>query len=129
MRAYIEKSERSCAIWVTLLPFLLFSILASGVMPSRTDNGTLTLVICSGHGKIEQTVDRITFEPIEKESDAEGDICPWSIARIAISSVDFPCIPLVDFRFTVVRGSATEIYRLAASIAGLPPSTGPPAFL
>lgn len=129
MRPDLKKSICQSVIWVTLWPFLLFSVLASGVMPSRADNGTLIFIICSGRGMTELVVDRDTLEPASKAPAVNEDPCPWALARVAVDLVAFPYALSFDFRFTVVRHVVNPVSRLVTHAVGLPPSTGPPAFL
>ena len=58
-----------------LVPFLALCLLSPGAMLERDATGTLTMVLCTGDGPVEMTVDLGTGAPKSKQR------CDWAAAH------------------------------------------------
>lgn len=123
---------RLVALWTGLLPFLLMSLVASGVMPERAADGTVELILCTGHG-----IERVAFDPVTMEPESDKDkgrkdtaapgYCVWAAGK---PPLDLTSPPIIARPLTVVRRAFSPDAATALAVAwatGLPPSTGPPS--
>ena len=63
----------SCLLcrWVILAALMLGGMMPASVMPHLADDGTMTVVICSGDGPLELRLDAETGEPVEDDGGDE----------------------------------------------------------
>lgn len=131
MTLTLGRHTRMVAFWAMLLPFFLSSFIAQGVMPVRTANGVIMLVICTGNGMVEMAFDAVTMEPVDEadhgdEEGSKGSYCAWAASQLTItlSPLMFLADPLL-----LVTGIGLSWIHAALEYAratGLPPATGPP---
>jgi hypothetical protein len=120
------------AVWAMLIPFAISSLIGSAVMPARGADGTLTLVICSGGGMVEITVDALTMEPVPDSPDdqrpaSSDDHCAWAASHVAFDLPGHQTLPSgLRLGAAAMSTPAPTVLRVAAA-TGLPPATGPPA--
>lgn len=85
------------------VPFLLLSLVAPGVMPSRGADGGLVMVICSGHGPVEIAVDAATGQPLPDGADApdqgpdkapQDGRCAWAQSVAAALPMPAPALSM-----------------------------------
>ena len=125
---------RTVLAWVSILPFVLMSLIGAAVMPVRSADGTLTMVICSGDILIETAVDPATMEPVSDEgrnndSAPEQGVCDWAAAQSAYTLVAQSVFSFALQKITEARNSFAETTLMVSDTTGLPPSTGPPLLL
>ncbi|UXU75157.1 MULTISPECIES: hypothetical protein [unclassified Paracoccus (in: a-proteobacteria)] len=127
MSMHSTQVLRRLALWAGLLPFALLSMLSDGVMPVRIGQ-TVTLVICSDHGIIRQTVDARTLEPVKPEpAGARPDDCPWAVAHIPAMLAGLGRLPFVTVRLrmrvrAVMRRRQADKAPHALFLARAPPA-------
>lgn len=104
-----------------LLPFLALSALPSGVMPGRSGDGTLTLVLCTADGPRAMTVDLGTGE---NRTAPAG--CPWALVPVALPLPDpgMPDRPAVLLPRPAFHTEATDL--LPATVPGPRTARAPP---
>ncbi|PTE15541.1 hypothetical protein [Pseudogemmobacter blasticus] len=128
MKARTQGQKRQGMAWVLLVPFLLMSLISPAVMPARADDGTLTLVLCTGDGPVEMTIDLATGAPAKKAPDGSPDRCAWACAQCA-GACPGGCagaaLPHLALRRADPPPATTTLARAEAT--GLPPATGPPS--
>lgn len=128
----LGRHVRLLALWTGLLPFLLASLVASGVMPQRAANGVVELVLCTGHGIEKVAFDPVTMEPGSdqdkgQKDTAEPGYCLWAAGK---PPLDLAPPTIIAQPLTVVRRAFSPNAATALAVAwatGLPPSTGPPS--
>ena len=121
---------RIAAFCAVLLPFLLSSLIATGVMPARAADGAITLVICNALGPSELRVDPDTLQPIAPEKDAPkdktGSACAWAASHAEFAPPMLPALALPVRRGESLPAPALSTILATARATGLPPATGPP---
>lgn len=123
---------RLVALWTGLLPFVLASLVAFGVMPQRAANGVVELVLCTGHGIETVAVDPVIMEPASDEDKSRKDMadpgdCIWAAGK---SPLDLTPPPMIARLGAVARRASLPDAATTLAVAratGLPPSTGPPS--
>lgn len=125
---------RIVLVWISVLPFVLMSIIGAGVVPVRSAEGTLMMVICTGDGMVEIAVDPATMEPISDEGDkndtAPGQgVCDWAAAQSAYTLVGQTVLSLALQKIAEAWTGFAETTLTVSDATGLPPSTGPPLLL
>lgn len=89
-RARLSLSALQRLLQVALLvPLLLSAFVPQGVMPGGDGAGGLVMVLCSGDGPVEITLDPVTGEPVEKRATA----CDWACGQFAAALIDHPALP------------------------------------
>jgi hypothetical protein len=113
---------RRIAWLAMLLPFLALSAVPTGLMPAKTGDGTLTLVLCTADGPREMTVDLGGEEPA-----AAKPGCPWALAQMAVvlGQPEVFVVPSVVLPHTYVRALPTDL--LPPTIPGPRTARAPPA--
>lgn len=92
---------RRLAGWLVVLPFVLFSLILPGVMPTRDAMGAsgsaggIRLVLCSGAGPIEMVMAADgTLHPADTAPDHQHAACDWAPHAQALwhgtGAVDMP---------------------------------------
>lgn len=132
MKGKPARLLRLAALCAVLLPFLLSSMIASGVMPARAANGAITLVICTANGAMEMLVDPATMQPtapghdMPAQKDKHDSSCAWAANHADFAAPGLAAL-IQPLRHAVTLPAPTRPAILAAAHAtGLPPSTGPP---
>ncbi|MCX7889168.1 MAG: hypothetical protein N2422_05480 [Rhodobacteraceae bacterium] len=104
------------------LPFLLAAALPAAVMPSAGGDGTVTLVLCSGDGPVEVTLDS-RGNPVPA---ASGAGCDWAAAHpgaaLAPAPVTLPRLVPASIRLS----APTPALPVLAARPAAPPARGPP---
>jgi hypothetical protein len=67
---------RRIAVLATLLTFMAGQVLPAGVMPDRSEDGTLTLVLCTPQGPQEI---QVNLGPGGDKPRSETAACPWAM--------------------------------------------------
>lgn len=129
MTTFRGRYLRRLALWAMLSPFFLLSLLSQGVMPVPSDGGGLVMVICSGDGPVEVTIDPETGEPVRKSRRDASGVCAWAIAKPLVSLTTVADLPTLVSRMHPAEPPALPTIRVFAQATGLPPSTGPPFVL
>ncbi len=119
---------RKTAIAFLLLPFFLLSLFSNTVMPVRTADG-FVLVICTGEGPLEVTIDRETGAPIEEGPDRGSDRCDWASATPLVTLFSSAELLAQQVDATGLALPIPPAHLVASHATGLPPATGPPAVL
>lgn len=124
---------RVASLWAGLLLVLLSSLVAPGTMPTRAEDGTLVLVLCTGDGVTATPFDPLTMEPVsnregEGEEEPHPGYCPWAASQawggsVPVTSVVVPLLLLAGH----AAAPASETVLAVSRVTGLPPSTGPPS--
>ena len=117
-----------------LLPFLLSSLIATGVMPARADDGAITLVICTPAGPAEMRVDPATMQPVAPApfpakpapKDKPTSACAWAISHADFTPPQLPALVLPLRQAQAAPRPALPAILAAARATGLPPAPGPP---
>ena len=114
---------RRIAWLAMLLPLVALSAVPSGMMPGKTDGGTLTLILCTAAGPREMTVDLGTGQPPPAK---QG--CPWALVQVALMLPEqaAQAAPLAVLPQRYVRIQPTDL--LPATIPGPRTARAPPAF-
>ena len=130
MNGKLAHKLRLAALCVAVVPFLLASLIASGVMPARTSSGAVLLVICTAEGMAELMVDPATMQPAQKSApDAPGKPgkpCAWAANQATFTVPDLPALMPPQQSVIAMSASIAPVILTAARATGLPPSTGPP---
>jgi len=69
--------------WLLIAPFLLTLLVPPSIMPARTADGGMSIVICTGDGPLEMRIDPATGEPLPDHKDDAGAGCHWNALRDA----------------------------------------------
>jgi hypothetical protein len=104
-----------------LLPFLLLQTLPSGVMPGRSENGGLTLVICTGDGQKEISLDSGTGD-----APAPAKDCPWAVLHAAVLLPDMVATDASAVPVSAAEPAPMALLRADHGAAHLPPARAPP---
>lgn len=121
-----QHGLRQVVLGALLAPFLLFSLIAAQVMPSRTLEGALVMVLCTSAGLQQVAIDPVSGEPVETDHPATAGPCIWSCATAEVTLPAPQGLPLVESRALPLCPSPPPFTLAAAQATGLPPSTGPP---
>ncbi len=138
--ASLSRIAACCAV---LLPFLLSSLIAAGVMPARAPNGAITLVICTALGPAELLVDPATMAPVaagpdgipkdtpekdgpQKDGTNRKAACAWAAAHGDVAAPPPPMPDTAPARPLMPIAGPVPAILAAARATGLPPATGPP---
>ncbi|CAN0580388.1 unnamed protein product [Ectocarpus sp. 12 AP-2014] len=128
---WLARHVRLVMVWAMLMPFAVSSLIASGVMPARADNGAFMMVICTGDGMVEVAVDPVTLQPISDESGGTdpqptADHCAWAAAHAPADLADAMALRLPLAVIAPAQAAPDPTVLRVAAATGLPPSTGPP---
>lgn len=74
---------RAAVMTVLLMPVLLSSLIAPGIMPRQAPDGAFVMVICPDAGAVELAIDLATGAPVESPAEPRDDRCAWAAARLA----------------------------------------------
>lgn len=127
MQAGLTRHLRDFALWATLGPLLLLSLLSPGVMPTRGTDGALMLVLCTADGMVETAIDPVTFEPVKRHPESAREYCPWVSLHSAAFLAPVPPMPARAGDIMPLGYPLAETVLATGRVTGLPPSTGPPA--
>ena len=104
-----------------VLPFVVLSLLPAGLMPARAADGTMVVVLCTGDGPVEMTVD-LGHSKAPKMSQT----CDWAVHGAAAVLPDLTAVPRA-----VSFGPAMPVQTVAAMGPAHDPhgimARGPPA--
>ena len=67
MQRYGRRANQVAKQALLTLCLLALALTPNGLMPVKGDDGTITLVICTAHGPVEQVVDLATGERSDKQ--------------------------------------------------------------
>lgn len=112
------------AVLAILLPFLAGQVLPAGVMPGRSDDGSLTLVLCTPDGPQEIEVNLGTDGTAPS---AEPAACPWAVLHAMVLQPDATPGPAAPVHLTAVNhvspnSAAAPAMPLAGPFARAPPN-------
>ncbi len=127
MTAGNRQSLRAVCLWVLFAPFFLLTLLSPAVMPARSADGTLTLVLCTDGETTELVIDLATGEPVEKAPSDRSDRCDWACGQWAVADLTRPEAPAPLLHVHRANPPPESGRIVLARITGLPPATGPPA--
>ena len=116
---------RAVLAWALLAPFLVLSLLSPSVMPHRTADGAVSMVLCSVDGPVSVALDPVTGAPLPTEQSSER--CAWAMsAELAVlqPEITAKAAPVAERRAQTPPASLTLA---RATATGLPPATGPPS--
>lgn len=71
--------------WLLLVPFFLTTLLAPGIMPHRADDGSFTVVLCTGDGPVSLQIDPVTGARVADDPGASDLRCDWQMARDSLA--------------------------------------------
>lgn len=128
-RGALGRMRRLLALglWGLLVPFLLLSLLPTGVMPMRDRSGIVMLVICSGETMREIAVDAETLVPVDEDRPGlPPDTCIWAKAHAPMLASSPPPVPVFLGRVIRLEPAPPVAHLAIARATGLPPATGPP---
>lgn len=130
MKRKLAHKLRLAALCALLVPFLLTSLIASGVMPARSQSGAVLLVICTAEGMAELLVDPETMQPADKSAphapEKSGQPCAWAVSQATFTLPELPALMPPQQSVIAMPASIAPVILTAARATGLPPSTGPP---
>ncbi len=67
------------------MPFLLSTVLAPGIMPHRADDGSFTVVQCTGDGPVPLQIDPVTGSPVADDPGASDHRSDWQMAHDSLA--------------------------------------------
>jgi hypothetical protein len=115
--------------WLLLVPFLLSTLLAPGVMPHRTDDGSLTVVLCSETGPFEVRIDLATGKPLPVDSTPEDKRCDWQMARDGSALIEAPFAPVVRVVVVAKITPPLPLHLQLQTRHSRPEARGPPTLI
>lgn len=133
MSARVAHSLTRVLGFLLVLPFMAMALVAPGVMPARSQDGAITMVICADGMAVELRVDPATGQPVETDAMAGTDTapedgrCDWSQAvsvAVLLAQPDLP--PPLRLLRAVVPVAPEDLWRPAHDPRGLW-ARGPPA--
>jgi hypothetical protein len=71
-----------------VLPFVVLSLLPAGLMPARAADGTMVIVLCTGDGPVEMTVDLD-----DHDHPAMSQMCDWAVHGAVALMPDLIALP------------------------------------
>lgn len=92
---------------------LVAALLPQGVMPLRSAQGGLILVLCTGDGPVEAMIDPVTGETLPVPQDSTHDRCDWACGQMQMAT-ETP-LPLQG-----------PLWQIAVTLDLPPPATGAP---
>lgn len=116
-------------LWAMLSPFLMLALLPASVMPLRTADAGLTVVLCSDHGPVQLVIDPATGAPVKKLPAGAEERCAWAGAHVATLG---PMPSDLPVRVQALAGSHAAVppmILVASRATGRPPATGPPSLV
>lgn len=129
MKHRLKRHLCLIAVWAMLLPFVGSSLIANGVMPVMSPNGTFMQVICTGEGMVEMAIDSATMQPVTDDGDTapeKAEYCAWAAFHPLFALTDVTALLPPDWPLREADAvSGTTVLRFALA-TGLPPATGPP---
>lgn len=90
MRKTPRHSLQGLRNWLLLVPFLLSTLLAPGVMPYQAADGSFAVVLCTGDGPVTVHIDLATGAPIPDDDRAQDQRCNGQMARDSLAEVALP---------------------------------------
>lgn len=119
----LHRPRASLIRYLCLLPFMVSVLVPAGLMPAVSGDGTITLVICTGHGPEERS-----FPADESEPDGASSWCPFSLLNASVLVPERIDEGRADQRETV---QAVVIERDVPATSGIATSRprGPPSIL
>lgn len=87
------KDLRRLVQGLMLLPFVVMSLLAPGVMPSRAADGAMQVVLCSPDGPVSVTIGP-DGQPQPAKQHPTDDRCDWAMNRADLGLGDVTDLPL-----------------------------------
>ena len=131
----VQRSIRQLVVGALLLPFLLLSTISHQVMPLRSAEGALMLVLCPGEDQQQVHADHADHaahmshgadDPEQTDHRNSGGLCDWACANSVLALTDLPALPRADRRMIRFRPAPLPLTLAVARKTGLPPATGPP---
>jgi hypothetical protein len=74
-----------------LLPFVVMSLFAPGVMPTRGADGGMQVVLCSPDGPVNVTIGP-DGQPQPAKDHPSDDRCDWAVGRADLALADLPIL-------------------------------------
>lgn len=121
-----QHGIRRLILGALVVPFLILSLLSPQVMPQRSADGALILVLCTGEGVKQIAIDPITGEPVPTDEKPGATTCDWAAAHPALTLTKPLDVALAERRSLPFEVAPAAMLLAAARATGLPPSTGPP---
>lgn len=127
---------RRLLIGALALPFVLVSLIGTGVMPARDAQGALVITLCSAAGVVDLAIDPATMAPFagaDTSGAPHGDspapdqgVCDWAAAQAPFLHAVQPVLAAATPRMVRAAHPFTDTIRVLSRATGLPPATGPP---
>jgi hypothetical protein len=111
-----------------LLPFVILSLFAPGVMPTRGADGTMQVVLCSPEGPVHVTIGPDGV-PVPAKDQPRDDRWDWAMNHVELALLTMPDLPLPSqIDLSMVQADLWADHRPAHDPRGLY-ARGPPARL
>ncbi len=125
----VPAFRRFSWLWLpVVLAILARTIVAPGFMLGRSDDGTMTVLICSSISGELQTVEVALGSGGEHDGGAAPEHCPWGALAATPPVPDTPVMAAAPAAPAPPVLPATTLGYAPGIASPLPPSTGPPAF-
>jgi hypothetical protein len=85
MRNMPGPSLQTLRNWLLLVPFLLSTLFAPGIMPHQAADGSFTVVLCFGDGPLTLRIDQATGAPVPDDDSAQDLRCDWQMAHDSLA--------------------------------------------
>ncbi|GHC56435.1 DUF2946 family protein [Neogemmobacter tilapiae] len=119
---------RLVAQMLMLLPFVILSLFAPGVMPTRGADGTMQVVLCSPEGPVHVTIGP-DGTPIPTQDQPRDDRCDWAVNHVDLALLTTPALPTpLEISLAMPQADLWADHRPAHDPRGLY-ARGPPAQL
>lgn len=125
----IDSPLRWFVVWAMLSPFLMLALLPAAVMPLRTAENGLTVVLCSENGPVQLVIDPATGAPLKKGTSSAGERCAWAGAHVAALGPMPSDLPAPMLAVAGRQAAVLPMILVAARATGRPPATGPPSLV
>jgi hypothetical protein len=131
----VQRGIRQLGLGALLLPFLLLATISHQVMPLRSAEGALMLVLCPGEDQQQVHADHADHaahmshgadDPEQTEHRNLGGLCDWACANSVLALTDLPALPRAALRLVPFHPEPLSLTLAVARKTGLPPATGPP---
>lgn len=112
--------------WVLIAPLLLLLFAPPSVMPVKTADGGISIVICTGDGPLEMRIDPETGDPLPDRDDKDNAGCHWNALRDVATLPDLAPAPAAAAFFSEQAVVATALVPRQPTRYERPPARAPP---
>lgn len=118
---------RRYLLWAMCSPFLFLSLLSPHVMPARSADGLVAMVLCSGDSLAVPATDLAHGAPADQTPADRFDQCHWARAHVAALDLGWPALPAAVAVPVAAAPASARLILTEIRATGRPPATGPPA--